>query len=758
MEMSTPDYTQYPDIQSLRAQLHDAKVQLGQAQSGGSKSQFDDNALFCDAMKRINAVAKDIAPPGKLACEGNLAIGLFFDGTGNNKDADYGSEDHPHVLRQRKHSNVVRLYHVFPDDTKSTAPKTNKSYAFYIPGVGTPFSDIGDDSNWGSKKAGSAAAWNGEPRILWGLVQVLNAVHRCYHPTDLLSKDQAKPLVNALSIDAVVQLKDFLTDSIGWEKQWMGWMEEHGNHRRTELKKWVTKLKAAIPPHANPAIRAIHLSVFGFSRGSAEARAFVNWLLELCEGSAGKHTLAGIPIDITFLGLFETVASVGLAGMYSFSEGRQGWAEDNMQIPMDMFPVRKFVHLVGAHEARACFPLDSARIDNTYPPRVDEILYPGAHSDLGGGYMPKALGKDDWKNETDLQLARVPCFDMYCRAMAAGVPFYTMGQLVEKNRSEFAQALLPAEQTLDDLEEYLNYTKKKIPPGPVEDMIRLHMQYYHAWRWIMGVDDFKRSPEFLRIQEHLNYGDDYKDEETWVLHTQYALLQVITAYCREIDRRMRNNDDGKLRRHMPLNNTLRLGQSEDIKNITNLDTAKNALLRAVSMMPRGVLAANASMIKADISIITQRTRWLDDKNRNVDAQIISFYAASWLEKWRQWLANNDYPEIHDLDAEREATWLLEAVTKANEVSSSMAMFFGRHVHDSMAGFIGMGMDEFAWNGYGLGKYRRIFFGNNGDAIVRNRVRAENDVREAAATADQVDKLTKETSTDTTKMGDITQGL
>jgi hypothetical protein len=59
MEMSTPEYAQYPNIPNLRAQLHDAHVQLGQAQGGGSKSQFDNNTLFCDAMKRIHAVAEE---------------------------------------------------------------------------------------------------------------------------------------------------------------------------------------------------------------------------------------------------------------------------------------------------------------------------------------------------------------------------------------------------------------------------------------------------------------------------------------------------------------------------------------------------------------------------------------------------------------------------------------------------------------------------------------------------------------------------
>ena len=39
-------------------------------------------------------------------------------------------------------------------------------------------------------------------------------------------------------------------------------------------------------------------------------------------------------------------------------------------------------------------------------------------------------------------------------------------------------------------------------------------------------------------------------------------------------------------------------------------------------------------------------------------------------------------------------------------------FFDRYVHDSMAGFIGMGMDEFKMNGIGLAKFRTVFKGDD----------------------------------------------
>lgn len=119
---------------------------------------------------------------------------------------------------------------------------------------------------------------------------------------------------------------------------------------------------------------------------------------------------------------------------------------------------------------------------------------------------------------------------------------------------------------------------------------------------------------------------------------------------------------------------------------------------------------------------------MQDADLIAKAQQVSREAKNKLAQWRQWLQNNFHPEWHDLDAEREGIWLLESVLKAEQVSDDMASFFGRHVHDSMAGFIGFGMPEFEANGYGLGKYRRTFFGDHGDKVLRDRVKSENESR------------------------------
>lgn len=697
--MTRVQSAQYPDIANLKAQLESNNVKYG------------------DVMSRICAVAKDTEAPGSPTCTGNLTIGIFFDGTGNNEKADHGGLGSPLPLRQRLHSNVVRLYHAFPDESRQRQrDNTNKSYRFYIPGVGTKFPEIGDSGGM----LGSATAWGGEPRIIWGLIQALNAVHMYYHPDGLLSDQQAGRLANNIANDFPVSLRQFLEDP-SWPITWASNMKQHHQHRRNKFKALVNRLKNAIPPNATPRVRQINLSVFGFSRGAAESRAFVNWLLEICEGTTGKRTLAGIPLEIQFLGIFDTVASVGMAAAYSIVEGRQGWAEDNMQIPTAQVPIRQCVHMVAAHETRACFPLDSARIDGTYPPNTTEIVYPGAHSDVGGGYKPQALGKDDWNSQegshSDHQLARASCFDMYCRAMAAGVPFYTLGQLFQQNLGEVAKALLPAADTLNAIAKYIQ--QSGIPVGPVEDMARAHMATYHAWRWKLGLEGHANSAEYRRIQALPNRGKDYDGESTWILETQIALLQVIAAYCAEIDRRMSAAEGGRV----PLNNTLRPLENK-------LDIAKSvgagwATAVATSILPGSALGGIAA---GSAKFYQLRRRWLTDAELVQQAHNVSRQAKAKLEAWRQWLSQNFHPEWHDLDAEREGIWLLESVLKADQLPNTIGAFFEQHVHDSMAGFIGFGMPEFEVNGYGLGKFRRIYFGNHGDKVLRERVASENTLR------------------------------
>ena len=379
-------------------------------------------------MQRARALACTLPEDNRPTCSGQVFVGIFFDGTGNNMKADY---DTPPPER-RKHTNVVKLFQTFPDEPK-------RGYLrHYIPGVGTPFPEIGETS---PSSFGSAAAKNGEKRIVWGHLQLLNAPHRYVYTAPLLADEHARTI-----IDNITSTTD------------------PGAMRRLVLKTWQDKLQAAVKGK-KPRVEQINLSVFGFSRGAAQARTFVNWLYEVCKQEDGGWMFAGIPIRTQFLGIFDTVASVGLANLMDDGvlAGHQSWADNTQEIHP---AVEQCVHFVAGHEVRACFPLDSVRVKNTYPPNAIEVMYPGSHSDVGGGYAPGDLGV---ALTPDASMSVIPGANMHHEARKAGVPLQSLDLLTPAVR----ESLTPKEAVVRDFNAYLR--DADIKPGPVEEMHRQHM-------------------------------------------------------------------------------------------------------------------------------------------------------------------------------------------------------------------------------------------------------------------------------------------
>lgn len=143
-------------------------------------------------------------------------------------------------------------------------------------------------------------------------------------------------------------------------------------------------------PNATPA--RLELDIFGFSRGAAAARHFANQVLRREQGPLGDLRRAGKlglaagfdwrnDVAINFIGLFDTVAAIG---------GWDDWGDpsDGVNGGIDLYlapdAARQVVHLVARDEYRRNFAL------NQVSPPHREIVLPGAHSDLGGGYLPLA--------------------------------------------------------------------------------------------------------------------------------------------------------------------------------------------------------------------------------------------------------------------------------------------------------------------------------------------------------------------------------
>ncbi len=369
------------------------------------------------------AAGRRVEPP----CCKTLHISLFFDGTGNNLNNDL-------LLSDPKHpTNIARLFRAtigtgtaggVPTGGQATLldgaeDGGGKYFKFYMPGVGTPFPEVNDPDY---STLGLVGATRGEERINWALLRIIDVLKFTATEEWLTTAESRKSLSKM---------------GTSWNRLWFG-----GSHNRYEefsrlLNELAPQLKPLItqPEPGKPKLLGIKLYVYGFSRGAAAARTFVRWLSELlpppkAEGEKPPQCLQTgelqLPVSVEFLGLLDTVASVGVAHVVPVAEGHMSWADGTMELPDDATYgglIKKCVHLVSGHEQRLCFPLDSVRrSDGKYPPYATEVVYPGMHSDLGGGYPPGDQGKANGEDD-GLLLSQITLHDMYSSAFSVGAPF-----------------------------------------------------------------------------------------------------------------------------------------------------------------------------------------------------------------------------------------------------------------------------------------------------------------------------------------------
>jgi hypothetical protein len=219
-------------------------------------------------------------------------------------------------------------------------------------------------------------------------------------------------------------------------------------------------------------MREMTIAIFGFSRGATEARAFARRFVEQkCIKDNGRlYWLSPggnrVPLRINFMGLFDTVASVGGPALHL------DWASE-LAIPVE---VERCVHYISAHEVRRAFPLDSVRVGENYPSNCEEVVYPGVHSDVGGGYGPNEQGRDQ-------DLSRIPLRHMFAEALRAGVPLIPLDQLDPKIRDDFR-----LENNASLIQRYNDYMAA-LPPASGDDLealIQPHRYLNFRWRSILS--------------------------------------------------------------------------------------------------------------------------------------------------------------------------------------------------------------------------------------------------------------------------------
>ncbi|MGL4605692.1 MAG: T6SS phospholipase effector Tle1-like catalytic domain-containing protein, partial [Iodobacter sp.] len=421
-------------------------------------------------------------PAAPASCKLDVTIGLFFDGTNNNRDRDEADQSH---------SNVVRLFNTHKTTVDTGALNKAGSYAIYIPGVGTRFKA---NNELRETADGKAMAKGGQARILYALFHTYNAVYKAINNDD-----------NWLTEDGIAKkIEQYKKD-----------VEQHNNydpqmHRappnreswfaklRDELNAKIKEVREAKP---KPMIPAIKVAVFGFSRGAIEARAFCYWL----NSALDNGTLCGIAVEINFLGLFDSVASVGLANSASettllwFADGHFDWAAETLK-PLPGL-VKKAVHYIAAHEQRMNFPVTRVLGGN-----ASEYIYPGVHSDIGGGYGLKDQGRSATMGT---MLSQVPLLHMHKAAIQAGVPLALYQEMDARLKNDFAlDAKLAQNWNL--------YMAATGSGTAYTEIVNAHMKLYYQYRqfYLNGLESseaFKganpQEQEDLRSYNALLQGD-----------------------------------------------------------------------------------------------------------------------------------------------------------------------------------------------------------------------------------------------------------
>ena len=807
--------TQADDADSLHADSAGVP-QLGTIKEHLERLQRPPSAV--DKAEAAGAHLHFIDVPQSPECQGDLHIGVFFDGTGNNIKDDYGEQGKPKPFLARKHSNVARLYNIFPDeelDYRKDKPAHDKHQfrRIYVPGPGTAFPEISEEK---PATMGGGAGAGGEPRILWAMIQVLNMVHEFYADTKLIPDLEADELANSLAYSKREEIR-FFPNPFTYIKDRYNIVATDNGMRREAFEKLI-KERLILPNH-KPALRCIYIYPFGFSRGAAEARAFTNWMIEILENDPERTDKSPLPsikgrsVFFPFLGIYDTVASVGLASLVSIFEGHSTWANYTQQIHPC---VKKCYHLVAGHEFRATFPLDSVRVNGKYPGNCEEIVYPGSHSDVGGGYPLQSLGKDDLDlacrnkplSSGDLQLSRVVGFDMYTRAREHFVPFYSIEQLIAQGREELAKDLLPDQRAIAAMEGYLYLAG--VGALPVEEQLGQHAALYLHWRWTQGfeyaeapfgddcvwhgqsLEDIRacrpprgteaqrigasisqdksaeieaKKKEIADLEYHINDVFQIKPtpdsvigkkrirlkEELAILEaqhvprtlgaadnlerlrkTQKGLMLVISGYCEEIERRM----SAEIMSWRPLENPRGLWYKTKVAAVEKgMDTIVNYIMMKGAGKYEKMAKKVSYGYKAEKFFLDKKKEELAEESTYREHCRRAATVLEWLKKWRAWIEEKSVGVEHDADApDREGMWLLEALETCDKrperIKQAIGQYFTNQVRDSSAGFV---VPEFTLNGYGIAKFRRIYFGNDADWFTRAKVEAANEVRREGKT-------------------------
>jgi hypothetical protein len=448
-----------------------------------------------------------------------LNVGVFFDGTGNNRTE---SDD---IM-----SNVGKLSHLYVNHDGKFIPGNDKRFAMlYVRGVGTKSDGEHDpiDNDFGEWEVGGAAfGHGGKERIAFMLERLDELIDQAQFP--------------------------------------------------------------------------VIIDVFGFSRGAALARSFVNIIVERSFSEQYQMLHMCSNITVRFVGIYDTVGSFGTPGddddPYNFHLGKT--------------KANYIYHITAQDELRKNFDLQSLKRTTaemlSFPTEVRknwmvEEAMPGVHSDIGGGYS-----SSEEQGNNNNELAKIYLRKMHKTACRQNVPLQPLSQLdavegrniqwkvSQKLADEFSALmgsyfndarLLRLHQPLKDSQRYLEVVKKKLSR-------HRNRSHYKDTRLVYQQKKIERLESRIKCLEDLIVNDCFAgdSDEANVFFSRYTAFRKNYVH----------------RSHNPFNSTIGMGAQLKKRNKKS----------AVEMMVNDVKPANelVEIYKRDVFLNNKKqlTQYIED--------------------------------------------------------------------------------------------------------------------------------------------------
>lgn len=335
-------------------------------------------ATECEHFTDVNISEKKVVCKRKPVSGITIIIGVFFDGTGNNT---FNTQNR--ILESCSYLDVGMK----AEDAKACARKLG----------------------WNVSSAGSYIGYYSN--IHW-----LNTL---YATDDEVIEGQAV-YQRAVYVQGIGTVRGSSDSSISMATGgWFYGVVDKSDEGVALITEQISKF-LELNQEVNFAIEKIQFDVFGFSRGAAAARHFVNRVrnddkairLAIAKGLGGRNHHGKPAGETRFLGLFDTVCAVGtVSNLFDVHNGV------NPGVELDLPPgiAQKAFQITAMHECRYNFSLNSIR--ESWP----ELALPGVHSDIGGGYNPREkeyLYLTEPRNETVNEGISSEMTNVYRRSVA----------------------------------------------------------------------------------------------------------------------------------------------------------------------------------------------------------------------------------------------------------------------------------------------------------------------------------------------------